>query len=50
MERGVAQFLSEEDYGILMEGNYLFARKFGEGSEELAEHICKTIGTDWERS
>lgn len=43
---GVAEFLTEEDYKAIMEGNHLFARKFGKGSEELARHICKTIGEE----
>ena len=43
-EGGVAQFLTEDDYGEIMREKYLFVRKFGEGSEEVFEHINKTIG------
>lgn len=43
---GVAEFLTDEDYSDLMEGNYFFARKFGKGSEELFQHICRTIGVE----
>lgn len=41
---GVAQFLTEKDYDELMKDKYMFARKFGEGSEEVFARICKTIG------
>lgn len=41
---GVAQFLTEEDYECLKKDEYLFARKFGEGSEELMDHICREMG------
>lgn len=47
---GVAQFLTEEDYDILMKEDYLFARKFGEGSEELVEHMCQSFAGRKERN
>jgi len=42
-EGGVAQFLTEDDYEEIVKENYLFVRKFGEGSEQIFEHICKEI-------
>lgn len=41
---GVAQFLSEADYEKIKRGEYLFARKFGKGSEKLFEMICREGG------
>ena len=43
-EGGVAQFLAEDDFEEIMKDKYLFVRKFGEGSEEVFEHICAEIG------
>lgn len=43
-EGGVAQFLTEEDYEEIMKEKYLFVRKFGDGSEEVFNRICKKIG------
>ena len=43
-EGGVEQFLSEDDFEEIMKDKYLFVRKFGEGSEEVFEHICAEIG------
>ena len=41
---GVAQFLTESDFEKIKSGEYLFARKFGQGSEKLFEMICKEGG------
>ena len=42
-ERGVANFLREEDYSTLMQEDYLFARKFGQESYPLFERICRSM-------
>lgn len=41
---GIAQFLTESDFEKIKSGEYLFARKFGQGSEKLFEMICKEGG------
>lgn len=41
---GVAQFLTESDFERIKYGEYLFARKFGQGSETLFDMICKEGG------
>lgn len=48
--KGVACFLSEEDYPKLKEDKYLFARKFGQGSSSLFERICRDMGEKTEES
>ncbi len=44
-ERGVANFLTEEDYCTLMREDYLFARKFSKESYSLFERICRSMGS-----